>query len=220
MKWPSCTYATWWAATRLDWPTRSCTVSSFLSAPGHCSSSYRPSARNGTSVCSTIEITAPTTAACSPASRCPRPPTPISCCTSTNCSTRIRKKPTIRHTGCFWAPNSRVSAAQISRRKSRTVHCYAGAGGLQRAGVRNFLPALRAPHRRIIRATSFNEHRHRGAELLGRRCQFPEKFERIGVDGVGQCSLRVGGRRGGGPDLDGFLALRKRFRGFIAIDQQ
>ena len=95
-------------------PMRSCTVSNFLSAPGRCSSSCRPSARSGTSVCSTIEITVPTTAACSPGSRCPQKLTPIFYCTSTNCSTRTRKKRTIPPTGYFWAAELKAGARSHS----------------------------------------------------------------------------------------------------------
>ena len=61
----------------------------------------RPSARAGTSACSTTAITARTTAACWRVSRCRRPSARTSWITSTSCTIRTRRRRRIRRTGCF-----------------------------------------------------------------------------------------------------------------------
>src|SRR3974390_3443853 len=124
MKWPSCTCAIWWAAMRATWQTSGWTDSNFPSAPGRCSSFCAPSAPSGTSACSITAITVPTTAACSPVSRCRRQPIPTFCCISATCNTRSRKKPTIRRTSCSWVPN--VTAYQALRQPRHETHRVRG----------------------------------------------------------------------------------------------
>jgi len=131
-----------------------------------------------------------TTAAYWPASRCRRKPAPISYCISTRCSTRTQRKRGTRRTRYFWAGEPSVGENGLYGRCTATERSARGLHGV-RIRHSSASSCARRTNGVIGAPALFTSTGTAGVELLGGRSGITQVLERIGVNGVGKCSLRV-----------------------------